>query len=248
MLKKLRTSYLLPAELLAIANDYTAIFNESKINDPFVTRVLNFLSEGQTSMQQALTAVRQNTLITELSEADAVRDDLYIGFRDWIDANRRRHRPVIQEASDLVWPVIEQAGIKLYRLGYSEQSGRLDALFHTLDEGKYQAAMSRLQAINLYNELKEAQSNFTSLYQERIDADLLNDYPTLSEAKSKLAFRINALMITLEVLDDTSGEEHNELVSKINSVTSTYMTRGRARKTRADNETEPPITEEVKEA
>ncbi|WP_109831300.1 DUF6261 family protein [Reichenbachiella versicolor] len=245
---KLRTSYLLPAELAETTANYLKAIQEAGITDPFVLKIVDLLELDLEALQQALVAVRLNQLVSELSKLDALRDDLFIGFRDLVDANKRRRSEVIQEAYNKVWPVIEQAGTGLYRLGYTEQSGKLSALFNELDEEQYQPAMTTMNVKEIYEELKQAQVEFNNLYNERLEADQLADYPTLSEAKSGIAPHLNALISTFDILQSTTDGEFEELITQIDGITSSVMTVAKARKTRSENEateTEEEAPEEV---
>ncbi|WP_109832650.1 DUF6261 family protein [Reichenbachiella versicolor] len=245
---KLRTSYLLPAELAETTANYLKAIQEASITDPFVLKIVALLESDLEALQQAIMAVRLNQLVSELSKTDALRDDLFIGFRDLVDANKRRRIETIKEAYAKVWPVIDQAGKNLYKLGYAEQSGKLSALFNELDEEAYQSAITTLNAMDIYTELKQAQTEFNDLYNERLEADQMADYPTLSEARSNIIPHLNALLSTMEILQSTTTEgEYDEVISLIDGITTAIMTVAKSRKTRSENEAEETeeATEEV---
>lgn len=205
MIKKLRTSFLLPAELVSTASRYVAATADLSAADPFIARITGLLTADIATLNAALTAVRTNKLVDDVAAADATRDDLFVGFRDLIDAHKRRTAPAIVAAYEQIWGIIAQAGTTLYRLGYTEQSGKMEALFAELDKAENQAAIATMHADAIYADLKQAQADFVAIYNDRLQEDTLKDYPTLSEAKSKTVPHVNILLDAINILDETTG-------------------------------------------
>ncbi|MDW3192655.1 MAG: DUF6261 family protein [Cytophagales bacterium] len=242
MLEKLRTSLLLPAELADTTTRYKQTLIDQGILpgeteppatiEPFIERIFTLLDEDLTQMSTVLTAVRQNQLVTELAKADAIRDDLFIGFRDLVDASKRRQQTEIQESWQLVWPVIKSAGTRLYTLGYAAQSGRLEALFEKLDQADYQTAMTTLNATTIYAELKQAQSDFITIHDQRLAEDLTKQYPTLRDAKAQMVKHLNGLLEAVDILGETETENYTAVIDKMNVITNSIMSTARARRTR----------------
>ncbi len=243
MLEKLRTSLLLPAELSDTTTQYKQTLSASSIIsdeatppatvEPFIQTIVNLLDEDQKQLASSLTAVRQNQLVSELAKADAIRDDLFIGFRDLVDAGKRRQQDEIQDAWQLVWPVIKSAGTRLYTLGYAAQSGRLEALFEKLDQATYQTALSTLNVATVYAELKQAQLDFSTLHDQRIDEDVSRQYPTLRNAKAPMVKHLNGLLEAIDILGETAPETYGSVIEKMNVITNNIMSIARARRTRS---------------
>lgn len=234
MTKKLRTSYLLPTELAETTNSFMRAINDVGLKDPFIDRITALLQDDLKELNQAITAVRSIQLVNEVASADAVRDDLFIGFRDIVDAYRRRRDPKFKEAHGQVWPIIEQAGTTLYALGYADQSGKLEALFAELDKEENQSMLSRLNAKGIYKEMKQAQADFIDIYSNRLDAESGIDYPTLQEAKRRTVPHINGLLSALGILDETEPGKHAKLMDKVGSIITAIMSTARARKSREE--------------
>ncbi len=235
MIKKLRTSLLLPAELTETVNAYLKSIEEAQLDNSFINRILGMLKDDLDNLNQAITAVRINKLVDDVAEADAIRDDLFIGFRDLVDAYKRRRNSALIDAYEKVWDVIARAGTRLYAHGYTEQSGKLEALFAELDKPEYQGALDMLNAHGIYNELKQAQSNFTSIYDQRLKAETEMNYPTLKEAKRKIVPHVNTLIDAIGVLDETEPGKYTDLVENMNAITSQIVSSSRARKTRSES-------------
>lgn len=237
-LKKLRTSLLLPAELVETINSYLAVIEEGGEPDAFVQVITELLKADVILLGEALTAVRVNALVTEVAQLDAVRDDLYIGFRDMVDAAKRRRDDALLAAYAKVWPVIEKAGTTLYSLGYTAQSGRLEVLFAELDKADHQEALNTLGLTAIYAELKQAQQDFSSKYSERLDEDSKKSYPTLGEAKKQAVPHVNILIDAISILEEATPTSQEGMISRMNAITFEIMSVARARKTRSETVTE----------
>ncbi len=239
MIKKLRTSFLMPAELAETASKYVAATATLSTADPFIARITGLITTDITQLNQAITAVRVNKLVDDVAEADAARDDLFIGFKDLIDAYKRRTNPTLKEAYSQIWPIIQQAGTRLYLLGYNEQSGKMEALFTELDKPENISALAAMHADGLYEELKQSQENFASIYNDRLNEDTLKNYPTLKEAKSKTIPHVNILLDALAILEETDPGTHSNLISQVNAITTEIMAVARARKSRSEGDENP---------
>ncbi|MEO9850309.1 MAG: DUF6261 family protein [Reichenbachiella sp.] len=238
MLKNLRTSLLLPAELAETVNAYLKSIQETIPDEPFIGKITAMLNEDLNQLNQAITAVRQNALVDDVAVSDAIRDDIFIGFRDLVDAYKRRRDADLQKAHKKLWNVIEKAGTTLYYLGYTDQSGKLEALFAEFDQVEYQEALTTLNILDVYSELKQAQADFTDLYDQRLSADAGLDYPTLKEAKGRIVPHVNSLLNAIAILHETEPERHAGLVEKLNVITTQVMSSARARKTRSTESAE----------
>lgn len=239
-MKNLSSSLLLPAELAETSSAYLRVIEESGLDNSFVNGLTALVKEDLITLNKALTATRDNQLVDDVAKADAVRDDLFIGLRDLIDAYKRRLNPALLEAYEKLWPIIEKSGTTLYRLGYTEQSGKLEALFAELDLPEAQAALTALHATELYADLKQAQTDFVILYQQRLEVDIAQDYPTLREARGTLVPHLNSLLKALEILELTEPNVHTALLDKVDAITTAAMIPARARKTRSENQEVSP--------
>ncbi|MEQ9468289.1 MAG: DUF6261 family protein [Ekhidna sp.] len=235
MIKQLRTSFLLPAELSETASKYVAATADLSAADPFIARITGLLQTDIDNLNAAITAVRLNKLVDDVAAADALRDDLFIGFKDLVDAYKRRKNQALVDAYEQIWPIIYQAGTRLYTLGYAEQSGKLEALFTELDKPENQTALATMHADGIYADLKQAQADFVTIYNSRLDEDTKKNYPTLSEAKSKTVPHVNILLDAINILDETDPGTHGALIDKLNGITTSIMAVARARKSRGES-------------
>lgn len=80
--------------------------------------------------------------------------------------------------------------------------------------------------------MRQAEANFTDLYQQRLDLDSKKDYPALAPAKSSIVPRINMLLDAVNILHEEDAETLDPLVRELNAITSQIMAIARARRTR----------------
>ena len=236
MVVPLSSSLLLPAELADTMSRYKSTVTGSGIEEPFLNKIMTLFSADLEELNDAITAVRDNPLIDEVAEADAMRDDLFICFRDMVDAYKRRRKPELIAAYEKIWAIIAKTGTTAYKLGYTEESGKLAAMFSELAEPENQAFLTTLNVLDTYTELAESEDNFISIFKSRLDEDLQIQYPTLQQAKNKAVPHVNAFISALGVLDETEPDTYTGLVGQINSITEQITTVVKARKTRKENE------------
>lgn len=240
--EKLSTVLLTPAELAQTVTDYLQALPETEGMDPMIARLKTVLSKDLSALNTAIVAVRTNELVDEVFEADALRDDDFLTFKNMVDVNKRKKDAEIQSAYRLIWAVIEKAGAKLYRLGYSEESGKLNALFEELDHADKQVAMEVLNVKSFYDDLKASQAEFETIFQAKLDKDLTLKYPTLRAAKAKVVPHLTTLMGVLELLAEEADVYAQSRVPVFNAITASRMTTVKGRKTRNNNEEETPET------
>ena len=239
MLKKLSTSLLLHEELAETIKKFEEVIRQLGISHEFLLLVLNLLSTDVTRIREAIAAQRHNKKVGSVAEADAQREDSFVGFKEHVESARRRRDPAVKEAYEAIWPIFEAVGTQIYRLGYVEQSGKLEALFEKLDQPENQAYLITMRAEDYYAELREAHQEFLVLSGEKRSEDELLQYPTLDAAKSAAVPHVNAFLSIVSVLWEVSPAEEKELykslIDKLNIIITDIMTVARARKTRKEN-------------
>lgn len=229
MIKKLRTSYLLPEELAKTVEKYLELTKPLAQTEPFIGKVTHLLEENLEKLNVALETVHLNKFVSKVAAADATRDDLFIGFRETIDSQKRRKNNSIIEAYEKVWAVIEEHGTDLFMLNYAEQSEKMESLFSELDTEEYQKALEELHAKEQYEELKYAQMDFDAIYDDEIDEEAKENYPSIGEAKGNIIPLINSLFDAINILCLTESGNHEVLVEKLNRITGNVMKIAKAR-------------------
>lgn len=229
MLKKLRTSFLLPKEIVDTATKYLEATSSISKKEPFISRITNLIEIDLKNLKEALDSLHLDDFVSKVSKADAYRDETFVGFREIVHSFRTRRNNTLLEAYDRVWNVIEKHGIDLFKLSYLEQSQKMEELFSDLDQSEYQESLRILNALEIYNELKLTQMDFDAVYDGELDEEAKKNYPTLSEARGQILPHINILIDAIAILEETEPGTHVGLVQNLNKVTSDVMARAKAR-------------------
>lgn len=238
MMKKLSIRHLQPAEILETATRYQTAIVDSTLDESFISRVITLLETDKINLQGAISAIRTNSYVDDVSDADDLRDDLYVSFRDMVAAYKRRKGDTMKNAYQAVWPILEQAGTQLYRLGYTQQSGQMQALFTELDKAAAQDAITTLGLLDLYSELKQSQEDFVAVYTDRLEEDAQKNYPTLREARSKILPHLNILISAMGILLESEPETWQTVADQFNAITTEMMSIASNRKTRKQEDQE----------
>ncbi len=114
----------------------------------------------------------------QVAEADAIRDDLFVSFRDVVNGFAGMRGLAIQSSALELKQVINQHGNGLYTLSYGDESSHLDKLIEALNQADKQSKLESLHLTDSYLLLKNAQQAFTTLYNKQVEAN--------AELRSKL--------------------------------------------------------------
>ncbi len=235
-IKDLSISLTTHPELADITQQYVNILQSNLADHELIAKLIPLILAELAKLKEALTAIRINNLVEEAFELDTVRDDAFVMLRDLIYAYRKSNDESKQEAFLLLWNVIEKLGTTLYDDGYTEQSGKLAALFLEFDKKESVAAMNELNIYPFYEDLKTAEANFTSIYNQKLDKDTQKNYPTIKEARAGLSPMIKDLLPTLRTIVRTADQGAAlNWVALINEQTDKVMTQIAARRTRKEN-------------
>lgn len=235
MLQKLRTSYLLSAELSETFSKYMEAVEKVTVTEPFVAKVTGLLKGNIADLDEAIAKLKTDQLIEPTAAADEDRYDLLIGFRNQVLVGKRRKNPAMQSASDRVFEVITNAGLRSSRYGYTQTSGKFRSLFGQLDQPEFQEDLQLLNAADIYAELKAAESEFLSIYATRASSATTAADVQLDELRSKVVVRGTAFLNIVELLEELEPETFSALSGTFNFITSKIMATARARRTRLEN-------------
>jgi hypothetical protein len=219
MIKKLKTSNLLPEQIILKVEKYLEATKELSMQEPFIKRITNLLDKNLETLKNSYEAMHTSDQLGKVAEYDAIRDDLFVGFKESIDSFRRRRNEKLIEAYEKIWAVIEKEGTNLYKLSYDSQTERMESLFRQLEEEEHTKALRTLNAYDLFLELKWAQTEFNEVYNEHLDEEAKSNYPTLSEAKGEIIPHINILIDAISILEETEPGRYTRLVDEMNSIT-----------------------------
>ena len=235
-LRDLSVSLTTPAEFAGISAYYLKVIKKHLADNPMLIIIVLIIQNSLDKLTESMSAIRINKLIAETAKLDEVRDNAFITFRNMISAFKKSDVADEKKAHDELWPVIEKLGTTLYAEGYLEQSGRLDTLFQEMKKPEKVAALNILGITGRLDKLVQSESDFKIVYNEKMELETSNDYPTLKEARKELTPLINDLLPTLRMVVRAAPEGSDlKWVDLMNEQTDLVMTQVAARKTRKEN-------------
>lgn len=242
MLNELSTTLLLPAELKTTSERIISIVSESIKTEPFVDEVITTIETDKKQLDEALLHDRINEYTKVLLGKDLNRDSAFLSVRDLAHSFTRRLNPVEAKAGEMIVDIIQKHGWQLNRLPYAQESAGLSLLFVELDAPAAAAALKTIGGATCYADLKTAQAEFEKTYNQKVSAQTKEDYPYLTQARTRLSQHLQTLLSCIEILVEIRGpEKYKVVVNKLNTVISEIMMIARARKTR--NEKTDTVTD-----
>ncbi len=238
MIDSLPQSILQAEEIDACAERIVALITKILPTDPAIVPLLPAITRGRAELQKALSDSRGSAFTQQLEEADDIRDDTFLAFRALCEsATRRRLKPDLMAAGELLMRLIRANGYALQGLGNSLQTGALNALFTALKADDAVDAIELIGAAECLSELQQAQAKFEEVLNSRTDEQAAKNYPQLTKAKSTLGKRLQGLLGVIDMLDAADSTatrpELDDLIAQINETMSLIVAPARARRTRA---------------
>ncbi len=183
----------------------------------------------------AISNDNKEALTEEQNKADEKRDKIFIGFRKRIEAELYNiTNPVAQEAAQNLLEIIVKHGTQLYAEGMSVQSARLVALFKDLESDSAKADLARLKLDSLLDRLKQAQSEFEVIQQQRSKLKSAKDIPTREEARVELVEKLIVLFKGLDFLSIDQPEAYSAMASQVQTIADGLVASERIRNRTSD--------------
>jgi hypothetical protein len=147
-----------------------------------------------------------------------------MAFRYYVESCYYREKTEWGNAPQLLIEVIRLLGWTLYSDSYGKETARLNQLFNEIDtNSELSEAITKIAATDLYNELKESQVNFESVFKSRNEANAtlpnVKTEDAIVELRRLLQVLINYVdsmaMMNADVKYTSLCNEINELISPI---------------------------------
>jgi hypothetical protein len=240
-MQKIHFSYLKPEEILAFWYRLLALLQSLIPDDDYLAAIYNRLEEIAGKLSAALGVIRGSKYTIMLAERDGKRDQLFVGFRDYVNAFTYHFDELIVQAARLLQALIEVRGVTLYKYSYAAETSQLNGLFEDLKNPEAQQAIALIKAEFWVEALQQAQQDFEALYQQKVATEAGQDLPQINESKQELIRNLDRLLIYIESQAEIKAEKYQPVVKKIDEVIADMMSSARARKSkRNESKTNPP--------
>ena len=200
--------------------------------------LVNALAGLEGPIERAKLAISDDNkkeLTEERNKADDKRDKIFIGLRKRIEAELYNvTNPAAQEAAKNLLEIIAKHGNRLHVEGMSVQSARLVALFKDLESDSAKADLATLGLDNLLDKLKQAQSEFAAIQQQRSELESAEDIPTKEEARVELVGKLIVLFKGLDFLSADQPKDYSEMASQVQTIADELVASERIRNRTSD--------------
>lgn len=234
MVEKLSVSLLEHHELTVTA---TRVLNQAEqitAADTFIKAHIALTKKDVETLEGVLNKDKDNEYTEILSKQDQERDDAFVFLKKYIAAFFRK-KENLKQAGELLYGLIKKQGLDLHKENYVVETAKLKALFTSFEATDAKAALTLLGADNWLDDLKAAQEKFEDIYNQKVSAEIKENYPLLRETRQKLTFHLTTLLNNITIIEELKPVETADDVKKINEIISDMMTTVRARKTREAN-------------
>ena len=136
-------------------------------------------------------------------------------------------KPAAEKAAQRLLDIIGKHGNQLYAEGLSVQSALLVALFADLDLDSAKADIATLKLVSLLDSLKQAQSEFATIQQQRTELDSAKDIATNEEARRELVEKLTVLFKGMDFLASTQSKKYSETASLVQNIVNELVTNER---------------------
>lgn len=225
-----------PEELLTLATRTLLFIKPLVPADPFLTEFCPRLEKGTSDLSQALVMTRGSVFTPQIYERDSYRDRRFLGLKNYVLAFTYHPDEKLATAAEELLALIEARGPALYNYGYTEETAQLSGLLDDLQTPKAQAAIALIQTDFWVTVLSQAQRNFETLYQQKVETEATQALPRIRTSRDELTRNISRLFVYIETNLELNPEKYKSVTEQIDEVMVDVMTIARTRKTK-QNET-----------
>ncbi len=236
--------------LSRISSEEFSVFTRRVINvldtqladDSFYQKLQASLKEANRKMVVSLHRNQANLLTRKLKQMDKVRDNAFIGFRNYCKTNSYHSDSVIKIAGKRLVALIEHFGWTLYNEGYTSQSAKLISLFEEIDRKTYTDDLNTIDGMTWYERLKTEQANFEQVMKERDNLNITEEIPSLKACRYEISSLLRPLFSYIELKSKLDKGPYKICEEAIDERIVIIMTQFRSRQTRKGNDgVEVPI-------
>ena len=231
MLKNFSVSNHTSEELIFVGNQFNRV-TQGPVRAGLEVR-LTKVGLWTESLTQAINQTQASDFTPLLALADNRRDNAYRALKFCVLSAMYRESEAMRLAAETIESILKRHNTKLYELGYVAQTTEMDSI--TLDLDKVTDEIATIGMTEIYEEMKEAMTNFSFLYDARQQAQAKNKMPLVSESKKELSRQMIQLLRQVSIFYDDDPEAMKPLIDVYNEIITEVTAKARARQTRNKN-------------
>ena len=239
-MKKLPFSLLSSNELFTTSSRINEACKLSLSSDIYVSNLCSSIDQGNNDLSKGLGKSLNSDFTPLLLVQDQVRDNAFIGLRDFFTSYSHSSDPAKAAAGRNLTAIFENIGNSAYRLGYVVETSKINSLIANLSVPAAVKDMECVGATEWFAQLKTSQSEFEKIYNAKIVTESAIDYPLVKDARERISRYLKGLMNYIEINTDLDEAKFGSTNEKINEIITEIVAIIRARETRSENKKEKP--------
>jgi hypothetical protein len=196
------------------------VINASKNNNWLVVEKHPLLLEIETQYNRYYGVYTKLTFSGKgdaVEVADKKRDTPFGNIKALSKATASINGLANQQAAADVVKVLEMHGMNLDRLSYADETAQMNKLIDALDTEEMQANLTALNLLPTFTEMKQAQTDFETLYAEQAEENAeLRMLPSASALRRELEKALRAYFNLLTAMQNV--EEWKAIYAEINEI------------------------------
>ena len=222
-------------ELYAIANRIVEACKLSHPDNEYLMKLCVLILVANNDLRRGLGRTFNSEFTSQLLDSDEVRDNAFVGLRDYIRSFCNSGDTVKDKAGAYLSEIVSSVGNGINRMPYATETTSLDVLFENLSTPAAGEALATIMATERLERLKEKQQNFEKVYQSKIVADADIDFPLVKNSKEAITFYLRGLLTYIETNASYDSAQFGVIEEQINEIITDAVALARARGTRKEN-------------
>jgi hypothetical protein len=234
-MKTFSTSIVNPGELHTAATTIDQIILTDIPTDAFVKKIEPLLKPQLNNLSLSLGRITDSTNIRILFDQDAVRDARFKTLRDYCKVYAGDKDTTLATSGKMLVSIFKELGWSMNFDGYAEESSELNALLGQLAKAPGSTAIAAIGATSRLADLKTAQTDFETTYNEKVSAQAKVEYPKIYACRVAISRYLNGLLSYIDLTEEVDKGNYTIAANKIDEVITEFEAKAHSRQTRIAN-------------
>lgn len=223
-MEKIDLTALRIAEFIAIGSDVDFVLSEYDITALGLATVVPPFRSGFRLVAEIYAREKGSPLSKDIEVADGRRDECIIGIKGVAESYMRHYDQTFRAAADILLRTINKYGNSIATQNYLAESESLRQLCEDLEAvGPAKEALAKLGLTAWANEMREANTAFAVLYQQRNKETSQLPVGNVKELRGSAKITFDALMAMLDARNLISpGAPLTALINELNTLIGKY--------------------------
>lgn len=228
-MKNFPFSILIIKELYTFSKRVLDIVTTPLAENTYVKSLCKSLSDANTNLEKAMGRALTSEFTPILIEKDKVRDDVFIGLRDYVNAFTRNQIQAKSTAGLYLSGVIDAFGNTLYRDPYAIETAELNSLLLSLKKPEAVQSLTTLAGAEWVEQLTTAQDDFEKTYQDKVTTEASINYPLAAESKQIITKYMDSLLNYIDGNSEYESATFSPLKAQLEDVIVDVIAQARTR-------------------